>query len=470
MRPLMQTLGRRGLLVAALIAPPVALIPFLSSAFDTNAQSYGQAGAANAQAPRQRERAVRVEVVSPLTGGMPRTTSQPGTVHAFEWAELFAKESGYLAKQTKDIGDTVKKNEIIAELSAPELDEDVVRCEAAVKRAEAVVEQMKARITSAKAAKKAAEAAEVASHAEVKRTQASSDFYGKQFRRFQQLFASRSIDEKVVDEKEDAYLAAEAALEAAKANVLTAQAKVAEADANIIQAESDLATAVADVGVAESNLAKAKVLLDYTKIRAPFDGVVTHRGFHVGDFIRTRAEAAQVPLFTVARNDLMRIVIEVPDRDVPYVDPGDTVLLNIDALPGRPFEGKIARLSFSEDAHSRTMRVEVDLPNTEGLLRHGMYGLANVVLQPGRTDAVRIPSACLVGESKAGDATVYVVRDGRAVARDVKIGEDNGQTVEVLAGLAPSDRVIANNNAAVHDGLPVEAVQKSTDRRDVAGH
>ncbi len=134
------------------------------------------------------------------------------------------------------------------------------------------------------------------------------------------------------------------------------------------------------VGVAEARMERAKANLDYAKIVAPFDGVVTHRSFHVGALIHSASEGEQKPLLTVKRTDKMRVVVLVPDSDVVLTKLGDPAVVSVDALGGRSFTGTLARIARAEDAE-RMMRVEIDLLNPGDVLCDGMYGKA--VDQPG---------------------------------------------------------------------------------------
>ena len=230
---------------------------------------------------------VKVDVVKPShLGGMDRTCVVPGSIHAYEAAELFAKVSGYLEKQNVDIGDRVTTGQLLVELYSPELHRDVDRGKAAVDRAMAQVGQMKARIVATEADHHAAETGIARAEAGVKRDQAAFEFRDKQFRRFQELVKAKSVDERLVDEKEEQRLAAQAAVDASQATLIESHALVASAAAKIVQARADLVDAEAEVEVAQANLAKAEVFAGYTKITAPYDGVITFRAFHRGDFIR----------------------------------------------------------------------------------------------------------------------------------------------------------------------------------------
>ena len=140
---------------------------------------------------------------------------------------------------------------------------------------------------------------------------------------------------------------------------------------------------------------------------------------------------------------------------MPFVDPKDKATITVDALPGVAFEHGVSRFSESEDPQNRAMRTEVDLPNPDGRLREGMYGQATILLEPASAKAVTVPSSSLAKLSGSGAGEVFVVRDGKAKKLSVRIGMDNGNTVEVLTGLTPDDQVIARYNGALADGMAV---------------
>lgn len=403
--------------------------------------------------------AVKVDAVRPLQGGLDRTCVVPGSIHAFEAADLYAKVSGYLAKQNVDIGDRVVEGQLLAEIYSPELHREVDRNKAAVDRANAQVGQMKSRIVAAKADLHAAETGIARAESNVKRDQAAFEFRDKQFRRFRELVQSKSVDERLADEKEDQRLAAQAALDASQANLAESKALVASASAKVEQAKADLVDAEAEVEVAQANLAKAKVFAEYTRITAPYDGVITTRGFHRGDFIRAAEQNGHLPLLTVERTDVMRLVLYVPDKDVPFADPSDETETEIDALPGHKFLGKVSRIAFSEDRKTKTMRTEVDLHNEQKLLRNGMYGRTTILLEKGNPNALTVPSTALVGTTKKGKGTVYLVKNEKAIKTPVSVMNDNGVFVEITEGITADDLVIIGNNNSLADGRHVHAVE-----------
>jgi RND family efflux transporter MFP subunit len=405
---------------------------------------------------------ISVEVASPRPGGIDRVCLQPGTVEPFEAADLYTKVSGFLVEQIVDIGYPVRAGEVLARISVPEYEKQVKQDAADVTRAEARVDQMKAAITTAEADLGAATAAVALAQAEVKSKVSYRAYREKQRDRIKDLVARSAIDAKLADEHEDHYQSAVSAELAAREGVNAARQKEAAAHARVKQAQADLKYAEAEVETAKARLEKSQVLLDYTVIRSPYTGVVTKRNFHPGDFVRSAdAGGERVPVLAVERTDVMRVVIQVPERDVPLVNCGDPAVVEVDALPGVVFKTngadkvEVSRLAASEDSHTRMMRTEIHVKNPDGKLRRGMFGRVTLTLQPGAPGALRIPSAALAGKADGKKGSVRVVQNDKVHLVPVRYGADNGSEVEVLSGLTPDDRVIVRASGPVEEGTLV---------------
>ena len=195
------------------------------------------------------------------------------------------------------------------------------------------------------------------------------------------------------------------------------------------------------------------VNLQYARIVAPFDGVVTHRTFHPGALIHSAMEGGKQPLLTVKRTDKMRVVVLVPDRDVVLTRVGDTAIVSVDALDDRSFQGTLARIAQAEDAE-KMMRVEIDLPNPDSILYDGMYGKATITLGC-NPESLAVPPACVVEHSGRSGGVIYVARDGVARRTEVKLGGDNGSLVEILSGIRPDDAVILRSGTPLEDGMHI---------------
>jgi HlyD family secretion protein len=409
-----------------------------------------RSGASSDTASRQKKEgespAIRVKTVRPQRGGITRTTTQPGVVHYFEYADLYAKASGYLRAQVVDIGDTVTRGQVLAEVYDPERQQHVEEAAAHVEQAKSEVTQAEALIKVAEAEVQAAEAEVKEREAEVARYVAMRKYHQKQYLRYVELAESRAVDES-----------ARAGEEVSLAAVLTAKGRLAKAVAGLEKAKADLTVARARQRVAEAGEATARVLAEYIEIVSPYDGVVTRRSFHRGSFVRSATEGGkEVPVLSIARTDLMRVIVYIPDRDVPYVDRGDQVVMRFDALPGEVFRGTIARYSDLENSANRTMRVEIDLPNCSGRLREGMYGPVTVLLEP-PSDVLTIPAQAVIEKTTGGAGKVFVVRGGKARKETVRVGKDNGMRTEILSGLQENDAVVLSYTGSLEDGDEVDA-------------
>ena len=303
---------------------------------------------------------------------------------------------------------------------------------------------------------KAAEASVALAKVSVRAKAAYRQYREKQLTRIRELAKQQAIEPRVVDEHEDYFLSAQESENEAKESVNAATERAATATAKIAQAKADVEQARAEVGVATAELERSKVLTEFAVIRSPYTGVVTRRTFHVGDFIKSADQGGTPPVLSVERTDLMTVVVQVPDRDVPFVNCGDAVVFKMDAFADAPFETLgVSRCAESEDPTTRTMRTEIDVPNPDGRLRRGMYGRVTLTLQTGAANAVRVPTAAVVSRSGAGKGTVRVVRNDRIQTLPVTLGTDNGVEVEVLAGLTASDGVVIRTSGPVDDGAAV---------------
>ena len=294
-------------------------------------------------------KAVRVDVIHPAYGGVERVVDQPGSVIAFESAELYAKISGYLKTQNVDIGSRVKQGRSWPRSIAGIRQASRAGHTAAVDQAKAQVEQAQARVDTAKAERDAAVAFVKQAEAEVERAGAVREYREKQYERIKKLFDLKSIDERLVDEKLDEMKRWLARRACRRAGVLTAKAKVTAAEANVQQARADLVNAKAKVEVAQAALRQGQGFVEYTQNLSPYDGVVTKRNFFRGAFIRSAEQGGLVPLLGVSRTDLMRVVVQVPTAMSPHVAVGNAATVEIDALPGREIHGKVSRIADAED-------------------------------------------------------------------------------------------------------------------------
>jgi RND family efflux transporter MFP subunit len=400
-----------------------------------------------------------VKILYPRPGGIKRTTTQPGSIQAFEAVSLYAKVSGYLQNQQVDIGDLVRQGETLAEVEAPELRSAANKAKADVQKSHTMVEQAKATLVARQSDLKASRARRDHAEFAVKALQATVTLRKKQYDRIDALAKLNAIQFELVDEQAQKLESAKADELAGEKAVVAADAEVGAADAAVAEAKAALSNAEASVAVSEALLNEALAYVEFMSIKAPFNGVITNRNYFNDDFVRSAVAGGNVPeiskpVLRVARRDKMRVVVELPDRDVLDAQAGNAATVTVDTLPHHKFPGTVSRTSRSEKYGSRTMRTEVDLLNPDGVLEDGMYGDVTIYLQSS-DQGVTIPSSCLFGKEEDGKRSVYVVVDGQARLRKVTIGIDTGVEAQITDGLSAHDEVVVEHDAGLVDHAAV---------------
>jgi len=411
--------------------------------------------------------APRVAVVRPAAKRIERLTKQPGQIEAFQQAPLYAKVSGYVTKFYADIGDDVhgprygesgelvQHGRLLAELSIPEMDQELLQREAAIGQANAEFDQ-------ARAAVKVARSAVLTAHAQLEQARALVDVSESDFKRWKSeyarvadLAANKVVTEKLADETKNQLESAAAARRDADSRVEAATAVIAECEAKVEKAEADEAAAQARQKVAQTDYARTAALAEYQRIEAPFDGTVSERNLDVGHFVHPAAPTEKSkPLFVVVQTNVVRIFVNVPEADATLVDVGDPVAIRVPALDGKEFSGQVARSARALDPTTRTLRTEIDVQNPAGELRPGMYVQAVIQFET-RAAALSLPATALRSEN--GETACICVEDGKAVRRAVKTGLSDGKTVEIISGLRGNEAVVEKNVGSLADGQLVTA-------------
>ncbi len=307
-----------------------------------------------------------------------RTTSQPAHVEPYERTDVYAKASGFVEKVHVDIGDSVKKDQILADLWVPDMEQDRLQNEAAVEESKSSIEQAKANVHAADAMIDAATAKSREAEAKLAAFEADVAFRKNEYARFAKLAADSALNESLVDEKLYQLKGAEAALLVAKASIESADANANVERAKQLQAQAELANAVARLKVAQSKLRNSEILLAYGKVRAPYDAIVTRRLVDTGFFVTSPASTKTEPLFTVERGDALRIVADIPESESTLVQIGQLVSLKVDAIKDRSYPGRVRRTARVLDAKTRTLRIEAELDELDEQLRPGMFGVLTI--------------------------------------------------------------------------------------------
>ncbi len=319
----------------------------------------------------------------------------PGATAAWYESTIYARVDGYVGNWTADIGDSVKKGQVLATLETPDLD---------------------AQLAAAKAKLQADEAL-------VKARQADADFAKTTYERW------RDSPKGVVSEQER---------EAKKAGYESAVAQLNQAKAQ--------------AGLDKADVDRYTILAGFKQVVAPYDGKITERRVDIGNLVTAGSSANTTLLYRMAQSDPMRIFVDAPQRIAEDMKPGVTARISASATGERLFEGKIARTADAIDPQARTLKVEVDMPNPDRVLVPGMYVDVRFDL-PSKGQA-EVPAAVLLFRSQGPE--VAVVKEGIVHFRKVAIVRDNGNTVEIGSGIAVGDQVALNISNQITEGEKVE--------------
>jgi RND family efflux transporter MFP subunit len=340
----------------------------------------------------------------------------PGNIQAVTEAPVLARASGYIKKRYVDIGDRVKAGQVLAEIEAPELDQQILQIRAALDQTNSAVEQAQANLQQGR------------SNEDLARVTAS---------RWDNL-QKRGV---VSRQENDTY-----------------QAQYRAQQANAQSLEKAVASARSNVGAAQANLDRMLQLKTYQTVRSPFTGVITVRNVDTGALV---TESSTL-MFRIAQTDVLRTYVNVPQTEADSVRPGQTATLTVPELPGRKFTGRIARTANALDPATRTLLTEVQVSNGAGVLMPGMYAQVDTSV-PRKNPPLLIPGDTLVVRSD-GPQVAVVGPDGTVHFTLIQLGRDYGDRLEVLSGLEAGQEIVVNASDVVREGgkvKPVSAPEKS---------
>ena len=342
---------------------------------------------------------VRIGQVARQTGTV--NISLPGTTLAFEQADIYARASGYVLKRNVDIGDHVKAGQLLAEISAPEVDYQVAQLQNSLQQAEATTRQNEANRSLAQVTW--GRDSVLVDQGWVTRQQGDTDRYSLQ--------------------------AQQHATQAAQNNAAAMQAQLKSTNQQKI----------------------------YQQVVAPFDGIVTQRNIEVGSLITANATSGTA-MFTVVQGDVIRVWVYVPQDSAFGVKPGVDAVIRVPAMPNLTFDGKVTRIANALQPGTRTLLTEVDIPNPDGALQPGVYCTVELKV-PRQSPALIVPGSAIIFNQKG--MQVAVVEDGIARLRNVAITTDYGTEVEVNDGVKDGDKVILQPPVNLADGDKVQAVPEA---------
>ncbi len=380
------------------------------------------------------------------------TTTQPGQIAAFEQTPLFAKVSGYVEAVLVDIGDAVKKGQTLIKLSIPEMLDDLTQKEAMIAQTEAEAKQAESMIQASEAAAETAHAKIAEAEAGIGRANAELERWKSEHARMKELTATGSVTKRLEDETLNQFHAAEASTREAAAKVKSARAAYAEAKANVLKAKADREAFAARLNVAKADLARTKTMTGYLEIKAPYDGTITRRLVDTGQYVYPANGNTHQSLMTIARSDVVRIFVDVPELEAGRVDAGDQATIRVQAVESKPFEAKVTRTSWSLLDTNHSLRAEIDLPNPQGTLRPGMYATATILLGE-RKDVITLPMTAIVREGQ--DAYCMCVESDHLKRKPIELGLRSGGEFEIVSGLTGTEMVVLKQPEVFPSGQQV---------------
>jgi len=374
----------------------------------------------------------------------------PGNTQAIQDAPIYARVDGYLRSRYANIGDHVHAGEILADIDTPELDQQV-------QAAASAVEQARANLDSARQSYHKAVADEHTAEANVRKAKTDLQYFSTELDRYKHLEQQGAVSTEDRDSRLQAYNAGVATLDAAAEAVKSAQASVnsSRAAVNVAQAAMDAAQAQHD---------QYEATRSFRKVRAPFDGVVTQRNVDAGALITAGSNSSNSLLFEVAKTDILRVFVYVPEQYVSYIHAGEQALLNFDEYQGQDFVGIVSNVSGGIEPVSKTLQVEIHVPNPDHRLLPGMYAQVHFEF-PAQMRLPIVPATTV--QTRADGLYMYTVdKDNRVQMHKVDIGRDLGGQFEVAKGIAMGDKVIVNASDQLRDGMLVKSVMAQSEGKD----
>jgi multidrug efflux pump subunit AcrA (membrane-fusion protein) len=376
-----------------------------------------------------------VSVIQPERRDIRMTVVQPGTIEAFETAPIYSRISGYVQKYRFNIGDRVKKGDILLDMWIPDLVEQLSQKSAAVNRTRVQIRVAESALRAAEAKLETAKARVISAEAGVKRAQASYTRWDSEYKRLEQLVAQRVLDVQVRDETYRQFEEAVATRDQAIAMVSEANSARDQATADRDRARVDVEAARADLDVALADERQARVLVEYGQIKAPFNGVITQRNISPGDYLQPGGGPNSRPVFVLEQTDPVRIFVGVPELASFFVQEGHEALIRFQALAGITRVGKVARTSFSLNPSTRTLQTEIDVPNEDGHLHPGWYTTVTIVIENKQSWCLPTQAIRLQGEQ---NYYVYLQVDDKPVRTQVIIGISDDTYTALLRKAVPN--------------------------------
>ncbi len=391
-----------------------------------------------------------IRLIHPSVRNIVRVVGQPSFIESYERTSIYPKLTGYIEKWNVDIGDKVKKGEVLATLFVPELVEDFGTKKATVKLDQQRIELALKLVTVAEADVRSAEASLVEAKAILAKYQAEADRWDTEVNRLTPEVKRGVLSPQILLESTNQWKSSIAARNAADATIKKAEAELLSKEATLAKTKVDVSVARADLVVATSEAKRLEAWVGYLKLTAPFPGVIVARNANTFDFVlpatgdpsamaRSPYQApggTAAPIYVVDRIDVVRIFVDIPAEDANFIHIGTKATVLVKDYRDEPIPGNVTRTSWALNVKSRTLRAEIDLPNTGSQILPGMYAYAEVIVE--RPGVQTLPLAALT--HRGDQASYWRYEDGKAVQTEIETGISDGQWIEVTHRRAPASR------------------------------
>jgi RND family efflux transporter MFP subunit len=365
----------------------------------------------------------------------------PGDLQPIQNIPIYARANGYLRERFVDIGDIVKAGQLLAVIDTPELDQQLEQAKANLRTAEA-------NLTTALSDRQNYASQLFAARETIKQSRTNLEYSNTEYKRYQTL----AIDGAVSYEQRDQWLkqwnSDEAALKIAQENEKAALAQVVSADARIAAAKQSVESN-------QANVKQIEALQGFQKVYAPCDGVITDRMVDAGALVAAGGSSGTTQLLTMARTDILRIYVDVPQSDYRNIHNGDTAEILLQEFPDKAFVGKVTNIAGSLNSNSRTLQTELRIDNRGHVLRPGSYADVRFVFDRPNPPVV-VPSNAIV--TKNDGLYAAVVESGSVKYHAVDVSRDYGNKLEIGSGLKANDTVILDPPGSLADGDRVKVL------------
>jgi HlyD family secretion protein len=416
-----------------------------------------------AEAPRRRgaSRAPTVAVAPVSAHAVERTVDATGSLLAWEEVTLNTAVPGTMARLLVDLGDRVAAGQVVAELDRRELTLGVEQAEAGVAAAQDSLRQARAQVEAGQAQLRQVRESRRALEAKLNGARAVLEEARVNLERTKKLVEGAFVAQKDLDVARTQHESALAQYQTAQVDLGLYADQVRVAEAQLESEQSAVRVAEADLRRRDAELALARKKLGDATLRAPIAGAIARRHLNPGQYA-----PENTPVFTIVQGDPLKFAGSVTEQAALGVQPGQLVRLHVEPAAGREFSGRVTRVSPAVDVASRTMLIEAEVPNHEGLLKPGLFARATIVLRLDR-DVPFVPESAV--SYFAGLTRVFVVADGTVRERAVTLGVRQGDLLEVVKGLQAGEQVATSGLAQLQDGAPVTVAPPDQGGRPPSG-